>query len=307
MKNLLLAILILITSFQIQAQNKPIATLPFELKSDNRIYVKCRVNQSDTLTFLFDTGAGAMVINESILGKKLNLVLDSTANNVGSNGESKIKASTHNKLSFGNINIDSVTYLAIPYGDAPFDGVFGNNLMKKYIIEINYHKKLIYLYSIKDYVLNAKAYDKFDLKFVMDVPTITASLFIDSAQIKGTFEMDTGGDSGLIIADYFSKNNNFAQKLKQVSTAGSIGSDGAKTETSIVIVPEVTLGTKSFYRIPSLLSGAQSGVLGSQQLAGIFGNAFLKRFDVILDLHHNQLFLKPNDYLYTPYYEFLVK
>jgi hypothetical protein len=306
MKNLLLVILSLI-SFHSYAQNKSVAILPFELKSDNRIYVKCRVNQSDTLTFLFDTGAGAMVINESILGKKLNLVLDSSANNVGSNGESKIKASTHNKLSFGNINMDSITYLAIPYGDAPFDGVFGNNLMKKYIIEINYHKKLIYFYNINDYVLNATAYDKFDLKFVMDVPTISASLSIDSAQIKGTFEMDTGGDSGLIIADYFSKNNHLKEKLKQVATAGSIGSDGTKTETSIVIMPEVTLGTKSFYRIPSLLSGAQSGVLGSGQLAGIFGNAFLKRFDVILDLQHNQLYLKPNDYLYTPYYEFLVK
>jgi hypothetical protein len=179
--------------------------------------------------------------------------------------------------------------------------------MKKYIIEINYHKKLIYFYNIKDYVLNARAYDKFELKFIMDVPTITASLFIDSAQMKGTFEMDSGSDSGLIISDYFSKNNHIAQKLKEVAKAGSLGSDGTKTETSIVIMPEVTLGTKSFYRIPSLLSGAQSGVLGSQQLAGIFGNAFLKRFDVILDLQYNQLFLKPNDYLYTPYYEFLVK
>ncbi|SDT61154.1 Aspartyl protease [Mucilaginibacter mallensis] len=307
MKNLILALLLITISLQLHAQNKPIATLPFELKSDNRIYIKCRVNQSDTLTFLFDTGAGAMVINESILGKKLNLVLDSTANNMGSNGESKVKKSTHNKLSFGNIDIDSVTYLAIPYGDAPFDGVFGNNLMKKYVIEINYHKKRIYFYNSKDYVLSAKAYDKFQLKFTLDVPTIDASLFIDSAQIKGTFEMDTGGDSGLIISDYFSKNNHIAQKLKQVATAESTGSDGVKTGVSIVIMPEVTLGTKSFYRIPALLSGAQSGVLGSQQLAGIFGNAFLKRFDMILDLQHNQLFLKPNDYLYTPYYEFLVK
>jgi hypothetical protein len=91
MKNLIPALFLIITSLQLHAQNKPVATLPFELKSDNRIYIKCRVNQSDTLTFLFDTGAGAMVINESILGKKLNLVLDSTANNVGTNGAGKVK------------------------------------------------------------------------------------------------------------------------------------------------------------------------------------------------------------------------
>jgi predicted aspartyl protease len=110
MKNLTVTLLFITITSQLLGQNKPLTTLPFELKEDNRIYIKCRVNQSDTLTFLFDTGAGAMVINESILGKKLSLVLDSETNNMGANGENKVKESTKNKLFFGNIEADSVTY-----------------------------------------------------------------------------------------------------------------------------------------------------------------------------------------------------
>jgi hypothetical protein len=307
MKHLTVTLLFITIAFRLLAQNKPLTILPFELKNDNRIYIKCRVNQSDTLTFLFDTGSGAMVINESILGKKLNLVLDSETNNMGADGENKVKESTKNKLFFGNIEADTITYLAIKYGEAPFDGVFGNNIMKDYIIEINYHKKLLYFYNIKDYVFDAKQYDQFDLSFISGVPVITASLIIDNKKVKAVFEMDTGGDSGLLISDYFSQKYHIAEKLKQVAKAASFGSDGVKTEASIVIIPEAMLGKKHFYRIPSLLSGAKGGLLANQQLAGIFGNAFLKRFDMILDIRHNKIFLKPNDYLYTPYYGFLVK
>jgi len=307
MKTHILSFLLIASVVQLHAQNKPLAILPFELKSDNRIYIKCRINQSDTLTFLFDTGAAAMVINQSILGKKLNLVLDSETNNMGANGENKVKTSTQNKFFFGNISTDSVTYLAIPYGDVPFDGVFGNNVMKKYVIEINYHKKLLCFYAPEHYEFDTKQYDRFDLKFILGVPAITAALFIDDKKIIAPFEMDTGGDSGLIISDHFSKSNRLSQSLKQVAKATSLGSDGIKTESSIVVVPEIMLGKKYFYRIPALLSKAQSGVLATPQLAGIFGNSFLKRFDVILDIQHNKLFLKPNDYLYTPYYDFLVK
>jgi len=42
-------------------------TVPFELWN-NRIYVKVKINNSDTLDFLFDTGAGAsgIIIDSSI-------------------------------------------------------------------------------------------------------------------------------------------------------------------------------------------------------------------------------------------------
>ena len=38
-------------------------SIPFELGKDNRVYIHCRVNDSDTLRFLFDTGATDMVLN----------------------------------------------------------------------------------------------------------------------------------------------------------------------------------------------------------------------------------------------------
>jgi len=290
-----------------KAQNTPLTVLPFDLKNDNRIYIKCRINQSDSLTFLFDTGADVMVINQDILGKKLNLMMDSEMGNLGANGNSKLKVSTKNTLSFGNITAGNISLMAIPYGKSPFDGVFGSNLMKDYVIEIDYHKKLIRFYANKNYVYDTGAYDTINLKSLSGVFTTTASLTVDNKTIEGEFEIDTGGDGGLIISSNFSTSNHLFERLTSVAKATAVGSDGTKSVSPIVIIPEIILKDKHFYRIPALLSNTDSGLLASKGLSGIFGNGFLKRFDVILDIQNSRIFLKINDLIHTPYYDWLIK
>lgn len=48
------------------AQNQPIDKISFELTDNNEIFIKCKVNETDSLTFLFDTGANGTVINSYI-------------------------------------------------------------------------------------------------------------------------------------------------------------------------------------------------------------------------------------------------
>lgn len=38
---------------------------------------------------------------------------------------------------------------------------------------------------------------------------------------------------------------------------------------------------------------------------GIMGNNFLKRFNMLIDFKRNIIYLKPNELLYTPFSEFL--
>lgn len=299
--------LLLIVSCNLLAQNKPVAILPFELKSDNRIYIKCSVNGTDSLTFLFDTGAEPMVINQSILGKKLEMAFDSETSNLGANGVSRVKVSTKNRLSFGGIVADSVRFVGIPYVDRLFDGVFGMAIMKRYLIEVDYNKRKMSFYNPRSYIYHTKDYNKLHLKFIVGVPTMKAFFIINGKKYKGHYELDTGGDRGLIIPSPFSNQHNLIQKLKTVAKAKSVGSDGKESKSAIVVIPEVGFGNKHFYRIPASLSTASAGVLANKELAGIYGNGFLKRFDMIIDLGHNQVFLKPNDYLHTPYYNFLIK
>jgi len=303
----LAAVFCLLITTGLYAQNVPLAILPFELKSDNRIYLKCQVNGSDSLVFMFDTGAEPMVINESILGKKLSMTFDGEVNNIGTNGTSKIKQSSKNKFSFGGILTDSVSFVAIPYGDVPFDGVLGSTFMKKYIIEINYKERKMSFYDPKIYRYDDKTYEKIKIQFSNQLPTVEGFIIINGKKYKGKYEMDTGSDDGLTMSTPFTSKYNLIAKFKAVAHATSLGSDGTKNKSPIVVLPEIGIAGKHFYAVPATLSTANSGVANYKNLSGMFGNGFLKRFDMIIDLSHNQIFIRPNNLVHTPYYDFLVK
>lgn len=304
---LFISLLLLISCSVICAENTPVTVLPFELRSDNRIYVKCRVNETTDLTFLFDTGAGIMVINQSILDKKLKLVLDGETNNIGANGSNKAPVSTRNTLGFGEINLDNIDYLAITYGEGTFDGVFGANIMAKYIVEIDYDKKQLKFYNPPDYVYETSDYERYSITKKAGVFVMKSSINVNKKKFEGYFEIDTGGDGELQLTSPFVSKNGFAKIFKKVATATTSGSDGMSVDSPIVVVPEIQFGRKYFYRIQVILSAAKSGVFASTEIDGILGNNFLKRFNMILDISRKQMFLKPNNLLHTPYYDFLVK
>jgi len=105
----------------------------------------------------------------------------------------------------------------------------------------------------------------------------------------------------------FTSKYDLIHKFKSVASTTSLGSDGAKNTAPLVILPEIGIADKHFYAIPATLSTSNSGVSAYKNLSGMFGNGFLKRFDMIIDLSHNQIFIKPNNLIHTPYYDFLVK
>ncbi|UEQ77635.1 aspartyl protease family protein [Chryseobacterium arthrosphaerae] len=84
----------------IPAQNKP-AVIPFSLEN-NSIYIHCKVNNSDQLKFLFDTGADGSVINTGSK-KDINLKIDGTSANKGSNGINMVEYSSHNIIQYSSV------------------------------------------------------------------------------------------------------------------------------------------------------------------------------------------------------------
>ncbi|MGL4631768.1 MAG: hypothetical protein ACRCVT_11230 [Leadbetterella sp.] len=51
-------------------------TIPFTLGFDNRIHLLGRINDSDTLDLIYDTGAGICAITSSLIGSKVKIKLD---------------------------------------------------------------------------------------------------------------------------------------------------------------------------------------------------------------------------------------
>jgi len=284
----------------IWAQIKPVATIPFTLEK-SCIYFYCKVNSSDSLKFLFDTGADGSVINEQAK-QKIPLKINNQSLNVGSNGTNSVSQSSDNTITFGNLTKSNIDFTIIPYGTSTFDGVFGTNLMTDHVIEIDYSKKELRFYEVATYNKDLSDYDAFKIYLPGNYVSIKGSIRIKGKRYSGLFGLDTGADNVLTLSSPFVIGNKLINKTIKIGASLSQGSDGSEYENPLVLVPEVSIGAKSFYRIPTDLSLSKEGVDAATDKIGFLGNNFLKRFNVVINLKRGFIYLTPNHNLYTDFF-----
>lgn len=295
MKKTIIPTLIFI-SMSIFSQSTPISSISFTIEK-NCIYFYCRVNETDSIKFLFDTGADGSVINKQSL-TALQLKLDGKSLNEGSNGTNEVESSSGNEIKIGNISKKGVLFTVIPFETTTFDGIMGTDLMQGYIIEIDYNNQVLNIYDKNDETINYKGYTRLKL-YTNDYPTyIKSSIIVKNKRYTGMFGLDTGADDALTVASPFAKDKDFINKMTKVGSAGFQGSDGSMYEMPIVLFPEIEFAGKHLYRIPTALSNSTEGIDASKKLAGFYGNAFLKKFNIILDYENHNIFFKLNKNLY---------
>lgn len=294
-------LILFFVSISLDAQSKPIESIPFSIEN-NHIYIKVKVNEIDSLKFLFDTGADGSVINQESI-KKLKLNITGKSINTGSNGTNEVEESAHNEMLLGSIHKKEIIFTIIPFGTDEFDGVIGTDIMKGHIIELDYHNQVINLYDKNDKNINYDGYTK--LKMYTDIyPTyVKSTLIIKGKKYKGLFGIDTGAGDALTLASPFAKNNSFIDKMTKIGSAQGQGSDGSIWEVPIVLCPEIEFAEKHFYRIPTMLSNATEGIDASDNFYGFYGNAFLKKFNMIIDYNNKLIYFRLNKNLYVDFYD----
>lgn len=297
MKFIYLFLTVFISTF-ISAQKGP-TVIPFSLEN-NSIYLHCKVNKTENVKFLFDTGADGSVININSK-KKVDLKIDGKAQNKGSNGVNTVDYSNHNTVQFGDIQKTDVSFTLIPYGDVNFDGVFGTDLMTGKIIEIDYHKNVIRFYDEHDPSIDFSGYEKMKLHLIDNYPSVESSITVNGKEYSGFFGLDSGADDALTIASPYARKNSLANTMKTIGKATAQGSDGSVYEMPVVLCPSITFAHKFLYNVPITLSSSTEGIDASEKMAGFFGNAFLKRFNTVIDFKNGLIYFKLNKHLYSEF------
>ncbi|MDR6923566.1 retropepsin-like aspartic protease [Chryseobacterium sp. 2987] len=285
-------------SIGITAQNSPVI-IPFSLE-DHSIYIYCKVNKTDNIKFLLDTGANGSVINMQAK-KKPDLIIDGKSVNQGSNGTNSVEHSSHNTVQLGDMEKKDVLFTLIPYETDHFDGVFGTDLMKGKIIEIDYHKKEIQFHDENSTTIDFTGYEKMKLHMVNDYPAVESSFTVNGKEYSGLFGLDSGADDALTIASPFARKNALANIMKTIGKATAQGSDGSVYEMPVVLCPSLKFAQKFLYNIPVTLSSSKEGIDATEKMAGFFGNKFLKKFNTIIDFKRQLIYFKINKHLYESF------
>ncbi|MCJ8292477.1 MAG: retropepsin-like domain-containing protein [Crocinitomicaceae bacterium] len=271
-------------------------TLSFTLGIDNGIHLQGKINKSDTLDFLFDTGANALVIVSKLIGTKVTLKLDGNTENEGTDGTQTIATSSSNKLEIENLNWDNVRFLSIDYRKANFDGVLGWIAFENKIVEIDYEKNILIIH--KSIGTIPEGYSKIETKMIGGVPYIKGTIIIGNITSSGWFEYDSGSNGSFSISQKFAADNNLNEKMKLIGSSSSSGSTGIEWKANDYILPKLTFGEFELSNVP--LSIAEKDPEGIEYNE-ILGNNLLKRFNAIIDLQKFEIYLKPNNLLNSEY------
>lgn len=271
-------------------------TIPFTIGIDNRIHLKGKINTSDTLDFLFDTGASAIVIASKLIGNKVTLELDGTTKNEGSDGTQTVVTSSSNKLKIGNLNWDKVKLLSINYQTLDFDVVLGWIAFENKIVEIDYENKILIIHQSMKTV--PKGYSKIETKMIRNIPYIKGEITIGTEKKSGWFEYDSGSDGSFRVSQKYAAKNNLNGVMEKVGASFSSGSVGIEWKANNYILPKLQLGEFELLNVPlSINEKDPEGIEHND----ILGNLLLKRFNAIVDFQNFEIYLKPNNLINSEY------
>jgi len=110
--------------------------------------------------------------------------------------------------------------------------------------------------------------------------------------------LDTGSDQAIIADSNWAAANHFADGLTVIKTSTLRDPRGVQYETKIVLAPAITVNGFNLANIPTLVLGSKNPV-GFE--VNYFGNDFLKRFNILVDFKHDNIYLTPNKLVAAKY------
>jgi len=287
-------------------EDAPVGEIPFAIAGDSRICITAFVNGSDSLRFLVNTGASPIVLNTNSPKLKNYIHDGETANNLGTSSEITITFSYDNSVKVGSIQYDKAKCAHIPYPPEYWDGVFGLNGLAAFNIEINYDDFKIYCYP-KDTLKVDNSYVSLPFIYKYGVPFIHLPIKLNGILHNLLLEVNTGSDRIIDLNLPFVNKNNLIETQKPFAISRIASSDGGSGELKNVFFDEVVVGPYIMPKVAGAFSTLTSGMQSKEDIDGMIGNNFLKRFNMFFDFKNNTLYLQPNNFYYAPFYDFLIK
>lgn len=316
MKPLLLAILLLASSVPVNAQEEFVAPqsrlltqFPFTQLSGGIIIVKALVDDArDSLNFVFDTGSGGISLDSlTAQSLKLKLVMsDKTIRGIA--GMKTVEFAYNHSLKFPGLvtehldfHINDYDLLTSVYG-IKIDGIIGYSFLRRYIVQIDYDKQVIEVYTPGTFKYPRGGYV---LKPDFSTLPMQMAYVNDAKEIHGRFIFDTGAGLSFLLSKDFVEDSVFLNKKRKFYATQAEGL-GGKKQMEITVIKSVKVGPYKFRKVPVHIFEDDFNVTSYPLLGGLIGNDIMRRFNIILNYPEKSIYIKPNshytesfDYSYT--------
>jgi hypothetical protein len=279
--------------------------IPFELSS-NIIFLHVRVNGSEPLWVVLDTGANATLLDTN-RAKTLGIKV-SGGGDVEGVGETSVAAGMAKNVSFSlpGVDFQARVVVVLPlsnldrYVGRVVDGVLGHDFFSRFVVEIDYAARIINVSEPKSFQYSGTG-DSIPLELKDNAPSVRARLNLPGrAPVEGNFRIDTGGSHALILGTPFVKTQKILESMSRTIAAPSAGI-GGETSMRLGRVQSLQLGRFLLEKLVTGLATSAKGALANPDLSGNIGDGILRRFKVIFDYSNHRMILEPNNRLREPF------
>jgi hypothetical protein len=273
--------------------------VPFDLYGNN-ILVRVRINDTRPVWFVFDSGASVNVINDRA-AKTLGLKTGGTGTLDALGGMATGSFVEGATISISGVKASNQRIAAVPldalsaYSGRDVQGLVGNNFIRNFVVEIDYHGRTLIFHDPKAYNL-AGTGDALKLENRGGNPFVKAELSPDGKEtITDWFEVDTGSNGTFSVNRPFAEKHRLLALIPKANVAEGAGGAGVGGETKSIDarVGGITLGRYTLNKPVISISQDAEGY-GESADAGFIGTDLLRRFTVTLDYQSQRMLLKPN-------------
>jgi len=254
--------------------------------------VPVNLNGSNGLSFLLDTGFGMTMIHPG-LAEPLKLRRVGEITIVGIAGDER--APTYEGAAFDLAGARYEPRRVAALGSdgrrrRRRDGVLGSGLFRQFVVEIDFARQHLALYSASNFVHEGQG-DVVPIRFRRGgtTPIITASIpGTNGAPIQAEYEIDTGCESGICLGHDFVSAHQLLNDLP-TKAGGKVGVGGG-ADTRSGHLPHVQMGAARLEKpdVDFFLEGSPV----DRPLAGHIGVGVLKHFKVTFNYSRRQMILE---------------
>jgi predicted aspartyl protease len=275
--------------------------VPLEI-DNNIILLRVRVNGSEPLRFIFDTGASHTVISSR---RAAELGLKAEGRFSGNATGGAIRGSVVKGVSLGvkGAEVSNLLVASMPFETPPgfdFDGIIGSDFIRQFVVEIDYQGKTMNLYDPRAFRYKGGG-EALPLILTGSTPLVRAEVTLEGrAPFEARLEVDTGADGTFLFNSPFVKKRNLPAAFPKAAQESASGGGGEQRRL-VGRAKAVKLGRVVLDNPPVGLSLDTEGSGASEANDGLVGGEVLRRFKVILDYSRGRMILEPNGSLKDPF------
>lgn len=273
----------------------------FPIAYKGHLYIK---GEADSIkgNYVFDTGASNLYYDSTYYaenGFKYENTFTANLPGAGSTPQKVIVVEDTVEFKFGEnlykTSIVPVLQLKPILGDIA-DGILGMEYFYNSILEINYEREYMKIYSSLDSI-NLQGWAKVELTKRDNRLYIPLEIVVnDTIHISGEYQLDFGSGGAVSLTSLVSEKNKLKNNIEnKVAYFTKYGGVGGESSSYDFFASRLKIGDFSFKNVLMDFSIDTAGAMASEKHLGLLGNEIYERFYVYIDFINNDLYLKPNN------------